>query len=48
MGAHINAKAWELLVAMVAMEAAFGLAGVVAAPIFYAYLKNELAAKGLI
>jgi predicted PurR-regulated permease PerM len=48
MGAHINAKAWELLVAMVVMEAAFGVAGVVAAPIFYAYLKNELAAKGLI
>jgi predicted PurR-regulated permease PerM len=48
MGSHINARAWELLVAMVAMEAAFGLPGLVAAPIFYAYLKNELAAKGLI
>ena len=48
MGSHINARAWELLVAMVAMEAAFGLPGLVAAPIFYAYLKNELAAKALI
>lgn len=48
MGAHIQARAWELLVAMVVMEAAFGIAGVVAAPIYYAYLKNELLAKRLI
>lgn len=48
MGARINAKAWELLVAMLVMEAAFGIAGLVAAPIYYAYLKNELAARDLI
>lgn len=48
MGAHIQARAWELLVAMVVMEAAFGVAGVVAAPIYYAYLKNELSVKRLI
>jgi len=30
------------------MEAAFGLAGVIAAPIYYAYLKSELEAKGLV
>jgi hypothetical protein len=30
------------------MEAVFGLGGVVAAPIYYAYLKNELLAKKLI
>jgi predicted PurR-regulated permease PerM len=48
MGAQINARAWELLTAMVVMDAAFGVPGVVAAPIFYAYLKNELSAKGLI
>ncbi len=47
-GARIRAKVWELLVAMVAMEAAFGIAGLVAAPIYYAYLKDELAARGLI
>ena len=47
-GAGIHAKAWELLVAMVAMEAAFGIGGLVAAPIYYAYLKDELAARGLI
>lgn len=48
MGAQIHARAWELLVAIVVMEAAFGLAGVVAAPIYYAYLKNELSKEGLI
>jgi predicted PurR-regulated permease PerM len=48
MGAHIHARAWELLTAMVVMEAAFGIAGVVAAPIYYAYLKNELSTKALI
>jgi len=41
-GVKIEARMWELLVAMVAMEAAFGMAGVIAAPIFYAYLKREL------
>jgi predicted PurR-regulated permease PerM len=41
-GAEIKAAAWELLVAMLVMEAAFGLPGLIAAPIFYAYLKREL------
>ena len=47
-GARIHAKVWELLIAMVAMEAAFGVHGLVAAPIYYAYLKDELAARGQI
>lgn len=47
-GSRIHAKAWEILVAMLVMEAAFGLAGLVAAPIYYAYLKDELAARKLI
>lgn len=47
-GSHIRARAWELLLAMVLMEAAFGIGGVIAAPIFYAYFKNELAEKGLV
>lgn len=47
-GSQIRANAWELLIAMVVMEAAFGIAGVVAAPIYYAYLKNELRARELI
>lgn len=47
-GAGVGAKAWELLVAMLAMEALFGIPGVVAAPIYYAYLKGELADRGLV
>lgn len=47
-GDQIRARAWELLVAMMAMEAVFGIAGVVAAPIYYAYLKSELRLRDLI
>ncbi|HEX4872000.1 MAG TPA: AI-2E family transporter [Nevskiaceae bacterium] len=47
-GGRIRARAWELLVAMLAMEAAFGIAGLVAAPVYYAYLKDELSERGLI
>lgn len=47
-GTQIRARAWELLVAMLLMEAAFGLAGLVAAPIYYAYLKRELEQQRLI
>ena len=47
-GAQIHARAWELLLAMLVMEAAFGIVGVIAAPIYYAYLKDELVSRGLI
>jgi predicted PurR-regulated permease PerM len=47
-GTQIRARAWELLLAMLVMEAAFGLPGLIAAPIYYAYLKDELASRGLI
>jgi predicted PurR-regulated permease PerM len=47
-GTQIRARAWELLLAMLLMEAAFGLPGVVAAPIYYAYLKLELETQGLV
>jgi len=47
-GTQIKAKAWELLLAMLVMESAFGMAGLIAAPIYYAYLKDELASRGLI
>ncbi|GAA0712624.1 AI-2E family transporter [Dokdonella soli] len=47
-GTQIRARAWELLIAMLFMEAAFGSAGVIAAPIYYAYLKRELEAGKLI
>lgn len=47
-GGQIKARAWELLLAMLAMEAAFGVQGVIAAPIFYAYIKKELSDRALI
>lgn len=47
-GTRIRARAWELLLAMLVMEAAFGLPGLVAAPIYYAYLKAELEAAELV
>jgi predicted PurR-regulated permease PerM len=47
-GTQIRARAWELLLAMLLMEALFGLPGLVAAPIYYAYAKHELEARGLI
>jgi predicted PurR-regulated permease PerM len=48
MGGQIHARAWELLLAMLVMDAVFGIPGVIAAPIYYAYLKNELSAQNLI
>ncbi len=47
-GSHVNARAWELLIVMLVMEAAFGITGLIAAPIFYAYFKEELRGKGLV
>lgn len=47
-GARINAAAWELLTVMLLMESLYGVAGVIAGPIYYAYLKRELSNKGLI
>ena len=47
-GGQIRARAWELLLAMLVMEAAFGIPGLIAAPIYYAYMKDELREKGLV
>ncbi len=47
-GSRIHAAAWELLIAMIIMEAIFGMAGVICAPIYYAYIKQELKNHGLI
>jgi predicted PurR-regulated permease PerM len=47
-GSKIHAHAWELLLAMLVMDAAFGIPGVIAAPIFYAYIKDELTQRRLI
>jgi predicted PurR-regulated permease PerM len=47
-GGRIHAQAWELLLAMLMMEAAFGIPGLIAGPMYYAYVKDELKAKGLV
>jgi len=47
-GSHIRARAWEMLMAMLVLEAAFGIPGLIAAPIYYAFMKDELRGKGLI
>ncbi len=47
-GTKINARAWELLSAMLLMESLFGVAGVIAAPVFYAYIKSELTQAELV
>ena len=47
-GGQIRANAWELLITMLLMEAIFGIAGIVAAPIYYAYVKSELRKRDLV
>ena len=47
-GSSLNAHAWELLAVMLVAETLFGVPGVVAAPVFYAYAKRELIALNLI
>jgi predicted PurR-regulated permease PerM len=47
-GTRIRANAWELLLAMIVLEVAFGIAGLIAAPVYYAYIKNELSDAGLV
>lgn len=45
-GRKIQAKAWELLVVMLIMESAFGMAGLISAPVMYAQLKAIFARRG--
>jgi predicted PurR-regulated permease PerM len=47
-GSSIYARAWELLIAMLVMEVAFGIDGLVIAPIYYAYMKRELTDRNLV
>ena len=47
-GGKIKANSWEVLIAMLVFQGAFGVAGLVAAPIYYAYLKSELEKARLI
>ena len=47
-GKRTGTSAWELLTAMFVGEAIFGVAGLVAAPLYYAYAKRELQADALV
>ncbi len=47
-GGEVQARAWELLCAMLVMEAVFGMAGLIAAPVVYAWIKEELRNKNVI
>ena len=47
-GSKIHAAAWELLLALLIMEALFGITGLLIAPILYAYIKSELLLAKLI
>ncbi len=48
MGGRVGASAWEMLLAILVFEAAFGIPGVVLAPIAYAWARSELAKRGLV
>jgi len=47
-GHEVQATAWELLSAMLLLEAVFGMVGLVAAPVVYAWLKAEVKERGMI
>lgn len=47
-GHEVQATAWELLSAMLLLETVFGIAGLVAAPVVYAWLKAEVKHQGMI
>lgn len=47
-GTRTHMGVWELLAVMFVAESVFGPAGLVAAPLFYAYLKKELEAVKLV
>ena len=47
-GGEVDSEAWEILFAIIIGEAAFGIAGVVVAPIVYAFIKGELRERALV
>ena len=47
-GGRIGAAAWETLLAILVFEAAFGVPGVVLAPVIYAWVKAELVSRRLV
>lgn len=47
-GGETDSQAWEILLAIIVGEAAFGVGGVVMAPIVYAFIKRELRDRSLV
>lgn len=47
-GGETDSQAWEILMAIIIGEAAFGVGGIVLAPIIYAFVKRELRDRGLV
>jgi len=47
-GGQTDSQAWEILMAILIGETAFGVGGVVMAPIIYAFVKRELRDRGLV
>jgi predicted PurR-regulated permease PerM len=47
-GARIGAAIWETLIAMIVLDAVFGVSGLILAPVVYAWLKGELVERGLV
>lgn len=47
-GSETDSQAWEILLAILIGEAAFGVGGVILAPIAYAFIKRELRERGLV
>jgi predicted PurR-regulated permease PerM len=45
-GGETDSQAWEILLAIIIGEAAFGIGGIVLAPIAYAFVKRELRDRG--
>ena len=47
-GGETDSAAWEILLAIIVGEAAFGVSGIVLAPIVYAFIKRELRDRQLV
>jgi predicted PurR-regulated permease PerM len=47
-GGETDSQAWEILLAIIVGEAAFGVGGIVLAPILYAFIKRELRDRALV
>lgn len=47
-GGETDSQAWEILMAIIIGEAAFGVGGVVMGPIIYAYVKRELRDRAMV